>query len=830
LAARGRQGAPGTRTLAFRRHDRLLLKLFVAVALLLLAALAWSVWPYWELAGRFETLPAETPSRLYGRPFRIAAGERLESAELVARLEALGYRRAADAGLLPGTFRADGPRLEVARRRFRAPVGDGGGGLLALELAGGRVAKLAVGGQPAPEAWLEPPLLASFHGPDLRERRPARLAEIPTDVVRAVLAAEDASFFEHPGISPTGVLRAVWSNLRAGGVRQGGSTITQQLAKNLYLTHERRMSRKVREALLALVLEARYSKEEILEAYLNQIFWGRSGSASLIGLGAASWVYYGKPVAELDLAEGALLAGMIPAPADLSPTRKPEAARQRRDRVLDRMVELGWIQATAADAARARPLPERELQPTRRVAPYYTDAAAAEVRRRWGITGLADAGFEIHGTLDPAEQAYAERAVAEGVGELVGRSARVRQREGIFQAALVALDPETGAVRAYVGGRDYRESQFDRLSQARRQAGSAFKPFVYAAAFESGVATPATLLEDAPLSMPSGGQLWTPTNDDGEFRGWVTARTAIEKSLNLPTARLALQTGLERVVEMARACGLGGRLRPYPSVALGAFEVTPLELAGAYATLANRGVRPPVHLVAAVLAPDGRPLPGEPLPAPTFALSPQTAYLITALLQGVVDYGTGAQARALGLRDPVAGKTGTTNRRRDNWFAGYAPERVALVWVGFDDDSPTPFSGSRAALPIWTKFMLAARPAGGYTRVAPPAGVRVVLVDPATGELATDRCPEVLAEAFREDRIPGAVCHLHGGWRAQPIDPGIRAERDEKRGSLRDWVRRLFGRDEPEARDPATPGIAGRPSRRRGRPREPPLGREGACA
>jgi penicillin-binding protein 1B len=266
-----------------------------------------------------------------------------------------------------------------------------------------------------------------------------------------------------------------------------------------------------------------------------------------------------------------------------------------------------------------------------------------------------------------------------------------------------------------------------------------------------------------------------------------------------------LQTGLEAVVETARAAGITTRLRPFPSVALGAFEVAPIELATAYATLANRGRRPPVHLVESLFDAEGREIAGQALPEPVAALSPQSAYLVTALLQGVVDYGTGGGVRRLGLADPLAGKTGTSQKARDTWFVGYAPERAALVWVGFDDDSPTPFSGSRAALPIWTKFMLATRPAGGYTRIQPPPGVRVVLIDPETGELATDRCPEVLAEAFREDRVPVGVCHLHGGWRAQPIDPGIRAERDEKRGSLRDWLRRVFGRDERDPRDRRAP-------------------------
>ena len=797
-----------SRRLRLKRRDRVIAGVVLAVGLAAAAIALATAWPYWRLAGRFETLPSVEPSRLYGRPLRLQPGLALAPESLAARLEELSYHPATERGLLPGTYHRTGERVSIARRRFRAQVGDEGGGLLVCDFRGERLVRLELDSQPVAEAYLDPPLVATYYGPDLLERRPTPLAEIPGDLARAVLAAEDAGFFAHPGISLSGIVRALWTNALGGEVRQGGSTVTQQLAKNLYLTSERTVTRKLREAMLAGMLEWRYSKEQILEAYLNQIFWGRSGSANLIGVGAAAWAYFGKRPEELDLAEGALLAAMIKAPADYSPTRRPEAAKSRRDFVLGRLAELRWISREAAAAAQQEPLPAREVPLSRRRAPYFVDAAAAEVAQRFQLPALADAGLTLLSTLDLPDQDAAERAVGEGLGALEERSARARKKSAQFQAALVSLEPATGAVRAYVGGRDYRESQFDRVAQARRQAGSAFKPLVYATAFESGVATPGTLLEDAPLAVEAGGQMWMPANDDDQFRGWVTARAALEQSLNVPTARLALQTGLPRIVAMARSCGLQGRLKAVPAVALGAFEVLPIELATAYATLANRGVRPPVHRVDAVLDRAGHPLAGAPLPAPERVLSAQTAYLVTTLLQGVIDYGTGRPARALGLADPVAGKTGTTNQRRDNWFAGYTPDRVSLVWVGFDDDTPTPFSGSRAALPIWTQFTLAVRPPSGFAPFTPPAGIRVVLIDPATGELATDRCPEVLSEAFPEDRIPTATCHLHGGFRARPLDPTVAAERDAEQSEehgLRAWLRRVFGRDKKPPGPPAGP-------------------------
>lgn len=797
MAKRGRPVGPLGRTFSrlLRRRDGRLAKIFAGCGLLIAAAAVWYVWPYWRLSGEFAALPTAQPSRLYARPFRVAVGEELSPEALVRELDARRYRAAAGGDLVPGTYHLGGERLAVLRRRFPALGADRGGDLLVVDFGGRRVIGLALAGKPAREALLDPVLLATFYGPDLRELRPTPLGEIAPEAVRAVLAAEDAAFFEHPGISLTGILRALWVNLRGGEVAQGGSTVTQQLAKNLYLTSERTVSRKLREAMLALMLEWRYSKEEILEAYLNQIFWGRSGSANLIGLGAASAAYCGKAPRDLTLAESALLAGIIRSPANLHPVRDAAAAKLRRDAVLERLAELRWSTREAIDLAKSEPLPGEQPPLTRRLAPYFADAAAAEARRRFGAGELAGAGLALLSTLDLPAQEAAEAAVEAGLGELTEQSARVRKKGAPLQAALISLEPASGAVRAWVGGRDYRQSQFDRAGSAKRQAGSAFKPIVYATAFELGVATPATLLEDAALTLTSGGREWTPQNDDGEFHGWVTARTAVEQSYNLPTVRLALETGLPAIVETARALGVEARLRPVPAIALGAFELTPLELVTAYATFANRGVRPSPRLLDGVLGADGTAVAGRAQPNPAPVLSARTAFLITSLLQGVIDYGTGRRARELGLVDPVAGKTGTSNNRRDNWFVGYSPERATVVWVGFDDDSPTPFSGSKAALPIWARFMIAVRPASGYGRFAPPPGIRIVLIDPASGELATERCPEILSEAFTEERVPVALCHLHARRGSEALDPQVRAEREaEGERGIASWLKRLFSR------------------------------------
>ncbi len=800
---RTRKSGPGFTRYLLARDGRLA-RLFAALGFLLALGAFWYVWPYWRLSGEFAALPTACPSRLFGAPLRLAAGGAFSAETLPRRLAERGYREVDEGELVPGTWRRSGGHLAVFRRHFPSPESDHGGNLLEVELAGDRVQSLALGGRPVREALLDPPLLATFYDADLLELRPTPLSEVATEAVRAVLAAEDASFFEHPGISLPGILRALWVNLRGGEVAQGGSTLTQQLAKNLYLTAERTVSRKLREAMLALMLEWRYSKEEILEAYLNRIFWGRSGSANLIGIGAAAAAYCGKEPGELSLAEGALLAAIIRSPTHLNPVRDAEAARARRDQVLDRLAALRWATPEAVAAAKAEPLPTEQPPLTRRLAPYFVDAAAAEAKRRFGVGELAGSGLTLLATLDLDAQEAAEAAVAKGLDELSERLAPGRRKGSPLQAALVSLAPASGAVTAWVGGRDYRESQFDRAGAARRQAGSAFKPIVYATAFERGRATPATLLEDAPLSLTSGGREWTPQNDDDQFHGWVTARTAVEKSYNVPTVRLALATGLSEVVATARALGVEARLEAVPAIALGAFEVSPLELATAFSTFANRGTRAEPRLLAAVLGRDGAPLAPATAAPPEAVLSPRTAFLVTTILQGVIDYGTGRRVRDLGLADPVAGKTGTSNGARDNWFVGYSPERATAVWVGYDDDRPTPFSGAKAALPIWARFMLAVRPAGGYGRFAMPPGIRVVLIDPASGELATERCPEVLSEAFPEESAPRELCHLHARWSSAPLDPQARADREAnpERG-IAAWLKRLFNRRQ---RGPEPPG------------------------
>ncbi|HKI02406.1 MAG TPA: PBP1A family penicillin-binding protein [Thermoanaerobaculia bacterium] len=744
---------------------RLVIAGLVASALLFVGGFVMAAY-LWKLSRQFPDSPYRQPSRLYGSATELAPGALVSADEMVAELKESGYREAAGdprAPLPRGAFRRTAGRVAVHLRPFPTPDGPAGGVPVAAAFRGNRITGVWVAGRPAPSATLEPPLLASFYDDEVEERRPVTLDELPDLVVKAVLAAEDDRFFRHPGVSPSGVARALWVNLRGGEMQQGGSTITQQLVKNVYLSSQRTLSRKAKEAVIAVMLEVRHGKRAILEAYLNEIYLGRSGPANLIGFGAASRAFFGKDAAELDLDEAATLAGMIQAPADYSPVEHPDKALERRNRVLERMGELDWItpeQLRQAVAAPVRTNPRR-VDP-RPLAPYFADAAQAEARERFGLDELGGEGYLLFSTLRRRDQLKAEASVEQGLGALAKGWEKGSRRRKPLQAALISVDPRDGSVLSWVGGRDYGKSQFNRVVQAHRQVGSAFKPVIYGTAFAEGAATPASLFRDSPINVRIGNASWRPQNYDRGFHGWVTARTALEQSLNIPTVRLALQVGMPRVIDIARGMGFTGELEAVPSLALGAFEATPMEMAQVYSTLAAGGLKPSIHGLATVLDRGGEPVPEEDeLPTPKRVLDPQAAYLVTSILQGVVDHGTAAGARGQGVQGPLAGKTGTTNDRRDSWFAGYSPDRVTVVWVGYDDNSSTQLSGARAALPIWSRFTAAVRPAGGYRDFGVPAGIVKVMVDPVTGQLATDLCPNRVTEVFPEWQAPAEPCQRH---------------------------------------------------------------------
>jgi len=579
------------------------------------------------------------------------------------------------------------------------------------------------------------------------------IEKIPRVVIDAVLMAEDRRFWTHPGIDPLAVARALHVNVKRNEVRQGASTITQQVARTAFLDTRRTWGRKLSESAIALMLEARYSKSRILETYLNTVYLGQAGDIPVYGLPAAARHFLGKDLGAVEAHEAAWLAGAIRAPNRLLAGSRMEA-KERRDEILTAMRDHRLIEGEAAREALARPLP-RWSPETGRIAPYFVDFVAAEFGRR---TTLPVSGeTRVQATLNPALQRAAETAVRQGIARI--EKARP-QLAGQVQAAALAIDPSTGEIRAMVGGRRYGDSSFNRATRAARQPGSVFKPFVYLAAFEAerrgtGL-TPASLLADEPLSVQAGPDNWEPHNMDGQFHGPVTVRRALEQSLNIPAVRVTLDLGARRVADVAHAVGIDRPLAPVPSLALGTSEVTLLEITSAFATLANGGTRmTPTGLVN---DPAGPPL--APLPASYRAVSAESAFMITHLLRGVMRRGTGAGSSAWGLQDITAGKTGTTDGLRDAWFVGYTPDLVVGVWTGLDDGTPLGLTGSQAALPIWGPIMQAALRRSAPGDFTPPPGVVLAQVDRETGRRVSFWCgsDDVVQEAFREGSVLSEGC------------------------------------------------------------------------
>lgn len=594
------------------------------------------------------------------------------------------------------------------------------------------------------------------------------LSAISPRLREAVIAVEDERFYKHPGIDPIGIVRALVRNLRAGRVVEGGSTITQQLAKNMFLSPERTLGRKAAELLLTFYLELKFSKDEILERYLNLVYLGHGA----YGVEAGARLYFGKSARDVSLGEAAILAGLIRGPFYYSPYRNAQAALDRREVVLDRMVSAGFITRAQAKAAAREPLELAGLGTREtRAAPYFIDLVMEEVLRRLGDGGnlLYSGGLKVYTTLDMSMQRAAEKAFAKGLDALTPQppAQPVVQPQG----ALVAIDPTCGHVRALIGGRSFRETQFNRATQAKRQPGSAFKPFFYAAALDSGF-TAATTLTCEPLTFWSDGTPYTPT-DYGEFeyhyRG-LTLREALVVSCNVVSVQLANIIGPEKGVEYARRLGITSPLRPHLSLVLGTSEVSPLEMAAAFAPFANGGKRVEPMFVVSVKDRHGRELLRNQ-PRVTQALDPRTAFIITDILRQVISKWGTAASIADKVTRPAAGKTGSTQDYADAWFVGYTPDLVCSVYVGYDDPAtPLGKSGGAAAAPIWADFIndaLAGRPPTAFQR---PAGVVSREICNDTGYLATPFCPNTRWEVFKAEAVPTETCPWHGG--TAPVTTG----------------------------------------------------------
>jgi len=667
---------------------------------------------------KFEGRKWFFPSKIYSDSYLLYVGINLRLEELTEKLRRLGYFEVQDALKRKGEYRILKSKgiVEIYLHDFEFPTELRKGVPVRISLKGGTLARIEnlSTDKEMFDLELEPELVTGLYERIWQERKVVKLAEVPPLLVKAVLAVEDERFFSHQGIDPIGIIRAMWVNLGSMSFQQGGSTLTQQLMKNFFLTDERTLSRKVPEAIMALIAERKYSKETILENYLNEIYLGQRGSQGIFGVWEAAQFYFARPLSDLTLGESALLAGLIRAPNRLSPYRSAEAATKRRNVVLAKLFDDRVISRRQYETALNENLPQRALVKVTNDAPFYVDYLRRELDENYSNAVLTKEGLRIFSSLDLQLQRKAERALVEGLKKLEAAHSALRRKgnDDSLEGAIIVIRPQTGEIKAMVGGRNYQKSQFNRVFQAKRQPGSIFKPFVYLAALmyggQSGVRyTPDTVVNDSQFTWSYDGKEWQPDNYNREYFGAVTFRRALESSLNSATGRVAQDVGIRRVREVAHRLGIQSALPAVPSLALGSAEVTPLEVAVAFSTLANGGVRTRPLAVKLVMDQNAQPLEKRDVRVEQ-VIEPQLAYMMNHLLAGVLDRGTAFTARRMGFNRPAAGKTGTTNDYKDAWFVGYTPDLLAVVWVGFDGQSKLNLSGSEAALPIWTEFMKSA--------------------------------------------------------------------------------------------------------------------------
>jgi penicillin-binding protein 1B len=726
-----------------------------------------------QVVARFSGQHWTIPSLLYSDSTMLYPGERLGDIGFFQRLARLNYHRV-DPGQVQirGEYSYDQEHglLVLFLHSFRYPYHDFGGALVELRVSPLQTIESIEDVATRKTEYsieLEPELLgAIFHG-NWEQRRLVPLSDIPPAFVDAVLAAEDHRFYEHHGIDLLRTARAAWVDLTAHQVLQGGSTLTQQLMKNFFLTSKRDWRRKVTEALMAYIAEQRYSKDEILELYLNDIYLGQRGQEGIYGVWEASEFYFSREPRDLTIAQMATIAGMIRSPNRFSPFRHVDNAKARRNEVLAAMLGDGYISKAAYDDAVTEPLRTREPYTETNDAPYFVDYVKRELAERYPPSVLTGEGLRIFTTLDVHMEKEAEQAVEHNLLSLEEKHPSLRRKEKSEQleSCLVAIEPQTGKIRAMDGGRDYRLSQFNRITQSHRQPGSAFKPITYLAAlqetFDDGSSKylPTSYIDDEPFTWQFGTTSWTPKNYKDRYFGRVTLEFALEESLNSATLRLADEIGLDRVLAMAAKLGFGN-LAPYPSVVLGGAEVEPMQLAAMYAILADEGMDVQPYAVTDVVNAQGEVIEGHELKADQ-VLAPEVAYIMDFMLEQVIKHGTGFGAHKGGFLRPAAGKTGTTNDSVDAWFAGFTPNLLAVVWTGFDQKEALGLTGAEASLPAWTDFMkvaTASRPDGDFPR---PSDIVRVRVDPLTGYLAGPDCPVTIEGVFPKALAPTEVCPFH---------------------------------------------------------------------
>ena len=779
-----------------------------------------------RLSGNF----LQNSTQIFSAPEYISIGQAWTAEDLTDYLTRVGYRPEKDDNAL-GEYTVQGNTVDIRPSKLSY---FNGSNALAVQFSGKSIRAIRPlgGGGLLDTAQIEPELITNLFDQAREKRRPVRYDDLPADLVHAILSAEDKRFFDHGGFDFIRIVGAAWADLRHSSSHyQGASTITMQVARTFFLSTERKWQRKLAEAMISLELEQRFSKQQIFELYANEVYLGNRGSFGIRGFSEASVAYFGKDMRQLSLAECAYLAGIIRAPNYYSSAdRHPERGAQARDRVLTQMLENKYIAQEEFDEAKRAPLKIVRTSVSGSEAPYFVDMVKDHLLDKYSENELLSQNFRVYATLDPALQRAALAAVDAGVKNvdaLLAKKyekwkrelAKKKSNEAVpqVQIALVALDPRTGEIKAVVGGRDYGQSQLNH-ALARRQPGSVFKPFVYAAAFDNAVdgvqpiITPASTVDDEPTTFEFEGKEYTPNNYGEKFMGHVTVRDALTNSLNVATVKVAELIGYGRVVQVARQMGLGNNIQPTPAVALGAYEMTPVDVAAGYTAFANGGVRAEPQFLHSVVSADGSVLE-KFTPQTHQVLDPRVAFLVTSLLEDVLNKGTGAGVRARGFTLPAAAKTGTS---RDGWFAGYTSNLLTVIWIGFDDNRDLGLTGGATAAPIWADFMLRATALSAYRDVKTftmPDGVQSVLIDPESQQLATPNCPTTREEVYIAGSAPTDFCELHGGRNVI--------------SSVGSWLSHVFGGDQPKEPQtdangkPVVPSDPNRPPNATGQPAEP---------
>jgi len=777
------KGTNGGRTNAVRGLPRDPILRAAFVAFLVLAVSFTVIFSYYYIKydriieRRFRTPVFGNAAKIYALPETVRVGEKIEPREIAAELRRAGYSDKEDQSQL-GSFRLLNSGIEISPgpESYHSPEP------ARISIADGQIDHISSNGNELSAYELEPQLVTSLFDAEQRSKRQVvKYSDIPPVMLQAVLAIEDRRFFEHGGVNFLRTFEAIWEDVLRQRRAQGGSTITQQLARGFFLSPEKSIKRKLTEMLIAEELEQKFSKQQIFEFYANWVDLGQRGSFAISGFAEASRAYFNKDLKDITLPEAALLAGLIQRPSYLSPYRHPERALERRNVVLESMVETHAITKEQAEKAKAVPLKLAPPNVEASDAPYFVDMVRDTLISKFNEHDLNDQSYRIYTTLDPELQKAAAQSVESGIKLVdeqvkklrtkrikVGKKYETKVEQGPqAQVALVALDPHTGAVLALVGGRDYGWSQLNH-AVAKRPTGSIFKPFVYAAAMNTAldgsqtVITPASTVTDEPSSFAYGDQIYEPRNYKEEYHGEVTLRYALAMSLNNATVKVAEEVGYDKVADLAKTAGIAS-VKATPAMALGSYDASPLDMSGAYTSFANNGVRiSPIWVrsvrnakgdVIANYNTDQRPV-----------MDPRISYVMTNMMEGVINNGLGYTAvRLRGFTPPAAGKTGSSH---DGWFAGYTSNLLCIVWVGYDDYSDLRLSGAMTAAPIWTEFMKRAAALPQYSDMkefSQPQGVVDVELDKATNRLATPACPDDYTSAFVSGTEPRETCDQQGG-------------------------------------------------------------------